>query len=548
MGAGGWLLSLDSSVNTTAGSLDSFTSATTITYNWTGAEIIIRKNNWDNEQDTVQSITGNRIVYRQPYVGNIYPIKKTYGFFFQSHINTLDQDGEWYLNPSTNAFYMYVANNNPAGSVIKFSTVDTAIYTTNRNYITIKNLSFEGFNQAAIFSYFPSTGFVNVANCDFNFMGKSAITLWQTSDCSIDNCTAYNCLGNAFFIRGDGNPKINNSSITNCYVYGTCLYAGMEISGDASGRCGVTVKGGDNLYIAYNKIINSGYMALEWGGVSNTTVEYNFADSALKVRQDGGIMYRYVTAGDWQAGNTHNNLSVHHNILLNGFGNPEGTSLPNLFKARGIYSDEGTNNVFYYKNIVANVPDAGLYCNSNGNLSFRENIVYNAGLSWQFNRFKNAPRLAGMTVKQNQFHSYASNYSDQQIESPSLITVDSSFMGFGKVDSNYLATSTAAQPFSFMKLYANGTNYNLKTVDFAYMNSPLFADLNSLSRAGSADSVRLVYRLTPGTINLGATYQRFDNGLNVSSVILGAYEGMLLKYVGPMATNVIPYRRRLKVI
>jgi len=108
----------------------SFNSATpsitggTLATNWTGAEVVIRKNHWIMDRCIVTAISGGTITYTNPtgVINSPYPGKNNYGYFFQDDIRTLDQFGEWFLNKSTKDLSVYFGANNPASYSSGFSS------------------------------------------------------------------------------------------------------------------------------------------------------------------------------------------------------------------------------------------------------------------------------------------------------------------------------------------------------------------------------------------------------------------------------------------
>ncbi|HWH63907.1 MAG TPA: hypothetical protein VNS50_11560, partial [Ginsengibacter sp.] len=112
-----------SNTSITSGSL-------TGTPNWTGAELVIRKERWILDRNTVTSQSGGTLNYS----GGGYNGKANFGFFIQNDVRTLDQQNEWYYNPSTKKIRIY-STTSPRG--IQVSTVDNLLYINSKNYITV---------------------------------------------------------------------------------------------------------------------------------------------------------------------------------------------------------------------------------------------------------------------------------------------------------------------------------------------------------------------------------------------------------------------------
>ena len=116
---------------------ESFNGSTSITDNqlpaapnWTGARVVVRKNEWSLDRCRITGHTGTTINFATP-TSNINGIgadvwtgKAGYGYFITDDIRTLNKLHEWYYNPADGYLYMFFGNNNPAGYVVKYSTAD----------------------------------------------------------------------------------------------------------------------------------------------------------------------------------------------------------------------------------------------------------------------------------------------------------------------------------------------------------------------------------------------------------------------------------------
>lgn len=470
------------------------TAAMPIDKNWSGAEVVIKKKRWNIERDTVVSQNGNNIFYRQPYKGNVYPGIEDFGFFFQRHPATLDQLGEWYFDAKEKKLQMYFGVQTPFTSVIKISTVDTLVDIGDSKNILISSLSFEGANEAAIYSDFASG--ITVSHCNFNLMGKDAVTLWQTKDAMVEYCTVANALGSGIFIRNSGSGGYKNSTVQYCTVKNICQFPGMEISGDAAGRCGITVTGGDNILVQFNTVDSAGYAGIEWQG-NDVLVYSNVVTNCLNVRDDGGGIYSYVGKGP--SPKQYRNRIIRKNIVLNCIGASDGTGTVKS-SARGIYCDEGSNNILVDSNTVANCSGAALYANSVTNITMQRNVLYNNGQAFSIQRFQNAPPVRNITIKQNWFFPYTAAYSNAQIDNPAL-TADDDIKAFAVIDSNYFSMGTV-DPFSFVTMKTGNREY--KKFSKPYNNWKTIAgfDKHSVQKATQTDKVKFLYNASNETVTI----------------------------------------------
>ncbi|MFT3681435.1 MAG: right-handed parallel beta-helix repeat-containing protein [Ferruginibacter sp.] len=519
---GGYLVynAVDGPVKNTATA--SVTSASAITKNWTGAEVVIRKRRWNIERDTVVGQEGNKVLYRQPYKGNVYPGVENFGFFFQRHPATLDQDGEWYFDPVSKKLQLYLGVISPFSSSIKISTIDTLIDIGNHANIVIADLSFEGANEVAVYSEFTSG--CTVSNCNFNLMGREAVTLWQTSEALVEYCNVNNVLGSGIFIRNSGSGGYNNATVQYCNVKNVCLFPGMEISGDATGRTGITVVGGSNVTIQYNTVDSAGYAGIEWQG-NDVLVYSNVITNCLSVRDDGGAIYSYVGKGPTPK--QYRNRIIRKNIILNCTGASEGTNTKKS-SARGIYCDEGSNHILIDSNTVADCSGSGLYLNSCADIMIRKNTVYNNGQAISIQRFQNAPSVRNITVKRNWFFPYAASYANSQIDNPPL-TLEEDMKALGSIDSNYYS-APQADALSFATTKTGSKEYRALTKPMNYWKTDIGFDKNSAEAAAANTKVKLIYNTTaqPKVVNLNGSYKDPEGNVYATQVILQPFRSLVL--------------------
>ena len=83
----------------------SITSSSLNSTNWTGAEAVIRKNDWILDRCLITNHSGTTLTYTDPYTSD--NAIANFGFFIQNDSRTLDQQNEWYYNPSTKKIRIY---------------------------------------------------------------------------------------------------------------------------------------------------------------------------------------------------------------------------------------------------------------------------------------------------------------------------------------------------------------------------------------------------------------------------------------------------------
>ncbi len=458
----------------TAATTSSITGpALSSTTNWTGAEVAIRIARWEILRKKVTAHSAGVV----SFAAHSTSPRLNYGYFFQRDSRTLDQDGEWWQDGTNNKLRMYFSNNNPSAYTIQASTIDILISNSpGYNNVSLSDLSFIGAGTKAI--YLRSGSNHVVKNCDVNFSGAEAISIYSASNIVVDKCTTRNSLGSGIQVSNNSNKTL--SSITNCTVDSTALIAGMETSNQSNGGEGILNRAGNNVYITYCKVTNSGYVGIGWFG-NDTYIKYNLVDTYCKVRDDGAGIYTAETM-DTALYQTRYNRNVVSNIVINGIGQGKGTSAPNDINAvNGIYVDDGAADVSLDSNTVAYIPKGGFHGNNNRRISITNNTTFNTGFSFSTQRLKNGKTVIGMRVIKNIFYPYRFQYRNLARDKPDL-TLYESITALGILDSNYysLRPGTDTSLTAITTLY-NATGYIDDFLSFNTMKTTFGIETKSIN-------------------------------------------------------------------
>jgi hypothetical protein len=144
--------------------------------NWTGAEIVVRKFRFIQDRHAVTAHSGTTLQYS---TSNLYgnnsafsPVKGN-GYFFQNHLQTLDQQGEWYYDSVAKRLYVFFGSANPNSYVVKASTRDFNAAASTSYFLRFENLDFEGANDRGL--YLINTSNTVVKDCRFYNQGGTAL-------------------------------------------------------------------------------------------------------------------------------------------------------------------------------------------------------------------------------------------------------------------------------------------------------------------------------------------------------------------------------------
>ncbi|MEO8822158.1 MAG: T9SS type A sorting domain-containing protein [Ginsengibacter sp.] len=326
--------------------------------NWTGAGIVIRKEKYVIERGKITSQSGSTLYYNG---ASQYNTQDDFGFFVQNDPKTLDVNGEWYYNPSTNKLRIY-SSSRP--SDVRIATVENLVSSSSKSNITFDNITFTGSNSDAI-SCLNSGNNLTVQNCDITLTGMSAIwTVIQNSIIQNNNISDVNYIG--VYSSAD-NAVIKNNSFNNINLF--------EGADQIIASGGVISTYGQNTVVQYNQINNCGYSGIKLGGL-NTRVSNNLVNRFCLIKEDGGGID--MSARDRARGSV-----IDGNIVLNGIGSSNGTSDINSHDFGGIFIDAYGTGVTITNNSVANVATAGIKLHGSNNIIIKNNTTFNnGGSSW----------------------------------------------------------------------------------------------------------------------------------------------------------------------
>ncbi len=334
---------------------------------WTGAEIVIRKNHWIIDRNTILSQSGNSVSYKS---ASSYPAANKFGFFIQNSPKTLDKKGEWYFDSATKKMLMFFGSGNPTNMDIRVSTKASLLSVTKMNNIVVRNIAFTGANKNTILVNGCSN--ISFINLSINYSGGNAFTITNTHALTISESTILNTNDNAIV----GRFNCDSISINHNIIKNTGTIPGMGGNGDGS-YSGILIKGSGNI-ISNNQIDSIGYNPISFQGdiiVKNNVIDYfNF------VKDDGGGIY---------TGDANNNVPLNGtrqiigNLVFNGVNARPGTepgryaaSSSALWPSCGIYMDDNTKNVTISGNTVAHNNGAGIYIHNAYNITVQNNTAY----------------------------------------------------------------------------------------------------------------------------------------------------------------------------
>ncbi len=337
------------------------------TPNWTGAELAFNPDNWETKRCPITAQSTSTLTFTQPESFSIR--QNDLKFIIQNDIRTLDQQNEWYYNPSTKKISIY-STSEPAGVMV--SSVENLVSLTNKSYITIRDLKFTGANSRAI--TMDNADYVTISNCDIKYIGKDGISggyyVGTSSGLTIDSCSISNTNNGAIGLPYTfTNATIRNNTIDSSgMIYGaSAVY--IKGTNQSSVLYGINVHA-SGLTVEHNTITNTGYCGILFYEGS-TTIQYNFVQNFNQINHDGGGIYT------WNGSNvSHSGMIVKYNIIINDTTVKEPGHL--LSGDVGLYFDDFSNGIEVAYNSTEVPLGIGIFLHNAHDMSVHHNTVFNS--------------------------------------------------------------------------------------------------------------------------------------------------------------------------
>jgi len=475
--------------------------------NYTRAEIVIRKERYILDRNTITSQIGSTINFASNGTG--FNPQNGWGYFIQNCPNALTTLGDWYW--SNSIFYIFLDGNTHS---VHASTSTTLVTVSSKNYITFEGINFQGANTSNF--NLSNCSNITIKNCAINSSGKNGVNGSSATYVTIDNCVFDQNINDGIYM--DDNSA--NFTLTNTTISNTATIAGM--GGSGSGQYNAVQAFGANTLIQYNKITNTGGGGISFAG-NNSSVKNNYVDSFAYVKDDGGGIYTGKGGNDV-------NKTISGNIVLDGIGAGQGTPYTYKVFAEGIYCDDNENSITVSDNTISKCND-GIKIHNAHNITIRGNTSYNNNYQIDIDHDQSlTSAITGLNIRNNYF--IAQNTGQYVVR---FSTFDKDVKAFGTADSNYyarpiddnhtfithdptidsgnwydMATQTLAQWQNYSGQDSN-SNISPKTIN----------DINDLKFEYNADKVSKKITLPCNYIDLtGKSY----NG----TIILGPYSSALL--------------------
>ncbi len=332
---------------------------------WTGADVVIRKNRFIIDRIPIVSQQGNTLTYKK---GTYYQPMDKYGYFIQNDIRTLDQPGEWFYDPKLRRMNIYFGARQPTAKVLA-SSVDTLVSILNRQFLVFEGLSFQGANNDGFF--LSGAANITIDRCGISFSGLDGIKAIQSNNLTLSNLVIDHSNDNGILLNGAG------SLVTDCRISHTGTIPGIAI--EEHSYVGIQIDGSNNT-VQNSRIDTTGYASIFFWHSNTTTIQNNSIDYFCFLKDDGGGIYTW--SGDIDSAAKRDAGVISGNVVLNGVTAAGGTDSAHTATAIGIYLDENSSGLVVRNNTVAHCT-SGIFLQDVHQVTVSGNTVYDNGIGLQ---------------------------------------------------------------------------------------------------------------------------------------------------------------------
>jgi len=396
----------------------SITSNSLSGMDWTGAVAVIKKERYVIDKNPITSQSGSTLYYSNGGSN----AEAGWGFFIQNDSRTLDQQNEWYYNPSNGKLRIY-SSSTPQN--VQLASIDNLLYSAYKNNVTIQNLSFTGANNSAF--YIGSCANMEIRNCstDYCYNGVLGANFGGSSNnFRFENCMLNHSNNNGINLTNE----FTNAFVSNNTIQNSGVLLGMFGSGGGTSQ-GMNISAPSST-VVNNEVDNSGYIGIGFNG-NYITIKNNFVNTFCTLKDDGGGIY----SGNNATGNV-----ISGNIVINGIGNGDGTLNSSVLRAHGIFLDDNATGVQILDNSIANIAYAAIFLHNAQGITVTGNTTYNANIGMLASN-DNSVYTSNLTVQNNKFVGTSSGqmFTPQNQISLQFSTIHNNLSSFGNVDNNYYA-------------------------------------------------------------------------------------------------------------
>ena len=474
--------------------------------NWTGAELVLRKNAWRLDRYAITGHSGDVITYTS---ANGEAGTNGYGYFIQKDLRTLTTYGEWYYNLAATKLYVYFGGVDPTTKTVKIATVDYLVTNNGKDYITIDGISFVGSNKSALYLNGYYDDYLIIKNCGIDLAGQEGIYMEACRYTLTDNNTINRTSKSGIYTQGGTDNTITNNTIKNIG-----LILGLATS--STGSVGIFCHSQAGALVQYNSIDSVAYNGISFPYCTGSSIRNNLVNHPLQKICDGGGIYMNGEGTDG---------IVDGNIVLNVAGNLDGTPLTNSANG-GIYLDESATNYTITNNTIA-------YCNNDGiklHLAFGNTVSYNVCFANDYGIGEEEYQTGTNVLTYNQFIARSTTQYAMKTEiSPIMVVADYNYYARPIDDTNTIKWWTTYYEERTFEQWKTATNQDLHSQKWPY--SPITSE----------NEIQLMYNLekTSQNIPVFGIWKDLSGNVYDQLIPVESFKSKVVSYVGASTTLII---------
>lgn len=475
---------------------------------WTGAEVVIRKNRFIIDRNTILSQQGGTLTYKG---GSYYQPTDGFGYFIQNDIRTLDQPGEWYYDPQAKMMNIFYGAG-PVPQEVGASSIETLVTIQGKQDIVIDGLTFTGSNNNAI--QISDASSIVIATCRIRFAAVNGVSAVRTNLLTLSHLGIDHCNNNGIDINGQ------NNLVSDCIVRHSGNFPGMG-NAEAS-YIGINISGQKNT-VQFNTVDTTGYVGIFFlkgpNLIKNNTVNY-----FCYLKDDGGGIYTW--SGDIDSATQRQTGTVTGNIVLYGVTAVDGTDKKTAGIANGIYLDENTGMIEVSDNTVAHCT-AGIFLQDAHEVVVKGNTLYDNGAQISMRHALDKGTFRNDDISDNTAVASKSGQVVLLVSSGVSSGVGGSAAAFAGVHDNHYATGSGA---TFYKTVMRQNNQNVQDKGaLSDWQTKYGKDANSVESSPTG-SIRFEYNDSKSvkSVSLDGTYKDPKGKIFQGNLSLEPYKSEIL--------------------
>lgn len=474
--------------------------------NWTGAQVVIRKNEYNTQVYTVTSHSSHTL----NFTGSGEDPTANYYYFIQNDLKTLTYFGAWFYGGGKLSVYF---GTDPSAYTVKMPVIDKTYYNIWRNYITLNGIYFEGANTHLV--HFQETEYSTLKNCYLKYSGLFGAYMGLNSQTVVVHNNTIDTIGEM------GIMCYRGGTITNNTIQNAGLIEGMCEDGGAWG-VGIYLNSVINGITVQNNIIDyTGYNSIYLSG-NDSVIKNNYLSHFCYNMNDGAGIY---TDGDGYTGRV-----INGNIIINGL-EKKGmtTSDPAVM---GIYLDSYSAYISVINNLVSGVSRFAIMLSNAHDITVQYNTCYNNPYNMYILEWGGSNAVYNITMDHNIFFGRLATdlsfmFNSQAGSIGSFGTSNYNYFTRPIDDTNVIYTYEGGLPLDSFRTLSNWKTYSSQ-------------DANSVGALTTVDNVNKLHLLYNETaVNKSFTLSQamvdVTNASYSGTVVLSPYTSLILIGAGTVS-------------